>query len=92
MNCIVFKSINKSETFIFIKEGLSYDSIPKSLRGLLGETEEVLTFDISTKSKLASADIEQVKQCLNDNGYYLQLPRKDYTVDQAILNFQDNSI
>jgi len=74
MLCFVYKSLKKSDTYLFLKDKDHFEDVPEALRGMLGKLEFVMEVDLAQREKLAQADTEQVCLQLNRQGFYLQLP------------------
>ena len=79
MYCYVYKSLRKSDSYLYIKERDAFDVIPDTLRTLLGRLQFVMELDLGGRDKLANADPAEVMRLLDTQGYYLQLPPADYT-------------
>ena len=78
MNCVVYRSLKKSDTYIYLKTEDNLQSLPDALGKLLGKLEFVMELDLSKITKLANAEISEVKERLIEDGFYLQLPREQY--------------
>ena len=78
MQCVVYKSRKKSDTYIFLESENDFERVPDSLLQMLGELEMVMSVDLAQRDKLAQADPLQVKASLQEHGYYLQLPPTAY--------------
>lgn len=74
MHCYVYKSLLKSDTYLYVKEKDVFTALPAELLESLGRMKRVLDLDLVTGRKLARADAEAVKADLVRVGYYLQLP------------------
>lgn len=85
MQCFVYKACDKENHYLYLPKELENVDLPKALTGLLGELEFVLEFELTEQRKLPNADSEQVIQQLSDQGYYLQMPRKDQFDAEEIL-------
>ena len=70
----VYKSSRKANTYLYLTRRNDFAHVPDSLMALLGRLTSVLQFDITKRENLPNADIGTVIQCLEENGYYLQLP------------------
>ena len=81
MKCQVYRSNTKLDTYLYMLEETTLDKLPNGLTKLLGRLEPVMQLDLSECTTLANADIEQVIDSLNMQGYYLQMPRKYHTRD-----------
>lgn len=78
MQCFVYKSNKKSDTYIYVERKGDFSKIPEKLMKMLGALEFVMNLELSAQRKLANADPKDVMQMLSDEGYYLQLPPVDY--------------
>ena len=78
MQCIVYKSRKKSDTYIFVENENDFERVPDALRQMLGDLEMVMRVDLDQRDKLAQADPRQVKASLLEQGYFLQLPPTAY--------------
>jgi uncharacterized protein YcgL (UPF0745 family) len=74
MLCAVYKSIKKSQTYLFIAKRDDFSSVPDALLTQFGPPQLVSILNILEKTKLAMADSEKVCSAIIKNGYYLQLP------------------
>ena len=76
MECFVYRSTKKSETYIYMQDENKLEELPDSLDRLLGKLEFVMKVDLSARSQLANAEIEDVKEQVIKQGFYIQLPRE----------------
>ena len=76
MNCQVFRSNKKDETYLFLATQQSFDDLPDDLRVMFGEPVFVMDLEISPESKLARVETKNVLRSLVRLGYFLQLPPK----------------
>ncbi len=74
MLCAVYKSIRKSQTYLFIAKRDDFEPVPDSLLTQFGPPQLVSLMNIKPDSKLAMTDANSVIQAIKRNGYYLQLP------------------
>ena len=74
MLCAVYKSIRKSQTYLFIAKRDDFASVPDALMTQFGPPQLVSMLNIQDKTKLALADSANVQASIIENGYYLQLP------------------
>jgi len=78
MQCVVYKSNKKMDTYLFVEKEDEFERVPDSLLSILGELELVMSVDLDKRDKLAQADPQQIKTSLNEQGYFLQLPPTAY--------------
>ena len=83
MICAVYKSQKKLDAYLFVEPDQEFQRVPQALLDMLGRLEYVMEVDLDQRDKLAQADLEQVKNALSDQGYYLQLPPKAYVTGSA---------
>jgi uncharacterized protein YcgL (UPF0745 family) len=74
MLCVIYKSLKKAQTFLFVKTRDDFASVPDGLMKTFGTPQLVTIVNLATKEKLAMADLEKVKKRLIEDGFYLQLP------------------
>ena len=81
MNCSIFRSDRKEYTYLYLKTGMEYDDLPSALQSAFGRPEFVIDLELSPERELASEDVKDVMQNLEENGYHLQLPPGDQQGD-----------
>jgi uncharacterized protein YcgL (UPF0745 family) len=77
MHTWVYKGNKKPNTYLYIDRKDDFDHVPSTLLSLLGDLKFVLDVALDLKSRLALADINEVKSQLSKQGYFLQLPPGD---------------
>jgi len=81
MHCFIYKSLNKDYLYLYIKNQDDFSQVPEALLVMMGKLEFVMELELSSARKLASEDVGKVMECLEDKGYFVQMPRTD-----AVLN------
>lgn len=79
--CAIYKSLKKNDTYLYIENKDRFERVPAALLDALGRLDFVMTLSITPQRKLAQADAAKVVQALLEQGYYLQLPSKEYIPD-----------
>ncbi len=74
MLCYVYKSLKKTDTYLFVNRKDDFTDISEALRHMLGALEFVMEVDLAGRGKLARLDSGQLRRHLDNQGYYLQLP------------------
>ena len=74
MQCFVYKSVRKAETYVFLRESEAFGVLPPELVERLGELAFVIEIELSPQRKLAREDVAVVMANLTGQGYHLQLP------------------
>ncbi len=80
MNCCIYRSKKKQGSYLYITERNNFEKVPKELMTLLGNPEFSFEFELTEDKKLANADVKDVIQHLRDDGFFLQLPPPDETI------------
>ena len=84
MKCFVYKGDRKSDHYLYLPNEIENlnQGLPEALINMLGELSFILEFDLAADRKLPQADAQQVLNDLQDQGFYLQLPKKDMIAEE----------
>ncbi len=74
LDCSIYKSIQKMDTYLFIPCNAKLENLPAPLLKRLGKLEHVMDLSLSEQRKLARNNSLKVIQSIKTEGYYLQLP------------------
>lgn len=74
MLCAIYRSNKRDQTYLYVEKKDDFSRIPEELMQGFGKPQFSMVINLSLREKLATADIEKVKQSLNEQGYYLQVP------------------
>lgn len=74
MQCYVYRSRRKQQTYLFLPKRDDFTQVPSSLLKLFGEAEFSFEFELSSERKMVLAEASEVKRNIQENGFYLQLP------------------
>lgn len=74
MFCAVYKSPNRPDTYLYVENKDDFSRVPEALLANFGQPIFVLTCNLAKRSKLGVADIHKVRESLNVDGFYLQIP------------------
>lgn len=77
MQCHVYRSERKPNSFLFIPKTDDFSALSEELLTLFGEPEFSFSFDLTPERKLMQADAQEVLQNLEEKGYHLQLSSED---------------
>lgn len=80
MHCYVYKGDLRDDHYLYLAEEIADDSppdVPAGLLTMLGDLSLVIEFDLTAERKLPQAEARQVIQDIGDQGFYLQMPKKD---------------
>ncbi|GAB2931172.1 YcgL domain-containing protein [Hafnia psychrotolerans] len=74
MLCAIYRSNKRDQTYLYVEKKDDFSRIPEELMQGFGKPQFSMVINLGLREKLATADIEKVKQSLNEQGYYLQVP------------------
>ena len=74
MQCFVYKSARRAETYVYLRERDAFDLLPAPLAATLGPLNFVIELSLSPERKLAREDVDTVIANLRGPGFHLQVP------------------
>lgn len=74
MQCFVYKSLRRADTFVYLAQRDGFARLPEGLRARLGELHFVLELILHPQRRLARVEAPVLMQALDTQGFYLQLP------------------
>ena len=78
MECAVYKSLKKDETYVFIPTTTPLSDLPEELLKVLGQAEMVMTLKLTPEKKMARGTAAEVMKSIEKQGFYLQMPEKPH--------------
>jgi uncharacterized protein YcgL (UPF0745 family) len=77
MQCAIYKSPKKQDTYLYLAAKDDFSRIPEPLLKLIGEPIHVMDLDLYPERKLAQEDAAEVLRNLRERGWHLQMPRQE---------------
>ncbi|CAM3851955.1 YcgL domain-containing protein [Rheinheimera salexigens] len=74
MLCAVYKSLKKEQTYLYVERRDDFSAVPEALLTSFGPPKLVTIINLASRQYLALADLDKVKQQLQSQGFYLQVP------------------
>ncbi|HET9032903.1 MAG TPA: YcgL domain-containing protein [Dokdonella sp.] len=74
MQCFVYKSLRKGETYVYLRAADGFEVLPPAMAEQLGNLTFVIEIELSPTRKLARENVEEVMTNLIGQGYHLQFP------------------
>lgn len=74
MYCAIYKSTKKDSTYLYVNRKDDFSDVPEQLLKTFGNPQFVMMVNLEKREKLAIADIAKVREKLESDGFYLQLP------------------
>lgn len=78
MKCVVYKSLRRANTYLYVEEHDNFARVPKPLLAMLGRLQFVMALELTPQRKLALADANEVRRLLGEQGYFLRLPPREF--------------
>ncbi|RUO59530.1 YcgL domain-containing protein [Pseudidiomarina insulisalsae] len=74
MLCAVYRSPRRVDTYLYLAHPADFSRVPESLMKSFGAPQHVMTIALTPERKLARLPVDELKQHLEDPGFYLQIP------------------
>lgn len=70
----VYRSPKKDEMYLYLEVKDDFSKVPEALLKVFGEPQFALVINLSKREKLSRVNITDVRQHLQQQGYFLQMP------------------
>ncbi len=77
MQCFVYASLRKVDSYVWLATRDALDVLPESLVLMLGELRFVMEVQLDEQRRLPIEDTQQVLEHLRTQGWHLQLPPQE---------------
>jgi uncharacterized protein len=74
MQCVVYRSDRKLQTYLYLPATSSLASLPASIQQTLAPLVEIMRLELQKDSRLARQNAERVLVNLQTNGFHIQFP------------------
>ncbi|MEA1065212.1 YcgL domain-containing protein [Erwinia sp. HR93] len=74
MHCVIYRSMKRDQTYLYVEKKGDFSRVPEELMLSFGQPKLAMMIPLDGSKRLANASLDNVKQALKDQGYYLQLP------------------
>jgi uncharacterized protein YcgL (UPF0745 family) len=71
---VIYRSSKRDQTYLYVEKKDDFSRVPEDLMKSFGTPQLAMVLSLEGREKLASADIEKVKEALKEEGFYLQVP------------------
>ncbi|MCK5789425.1 MAG: hypothetical protein CSH49_17365 [Alcanivorax sp.] len=75
--CSVYRSPKKEGMYIYVPKQEPFEQVPETLLQSFGTPGHVMDLLLTADRSLARVDVKLVMQGIQQNGYYLQMPRHE---------------
>ncbi len=73
MLCSIYKSPKKEGAYLYVPKKDDFSEVPQPLKDMFGKPVFVMVIKLDSR-KLAQVDVNKVKESLESEGFFLQLP------------------
>ena len=74
MQCFIYKSLKKSELYLYLEKKDDFSNVPEPLLKSFGRIEYVMDLELTAERKLAKEDTKNVLDNLEKKGFFVQVP------------------
>ncbi|CPR20365.1 Protein YcgL [Brenneria goodwinii] len=71
---MIYRSAKRDQTYLYVEKKDDFSRVPEELMKSFGTPHLAMLLPLDGSKKLVRADIEKVKQALEEQGFYLQVP------------------
>jgi len=79
MQCFVYRSTRRPDTYLFVPDADDFEDVPAALREHLGRLELAMELELTPERQLARTDGRTVMDHFERDGFYIQLPEQWWT-------------
>lgn len=77
MLCAIYKSAKKPGSYLYVAKRDDFSTVPEVLLSHFGQPKLVMMFNLLGKKPLHQADKHEVLEKIQQQGFYLQMPKQD---------------
>jgi len=81
--CEVFRSPKEEGLYLYVKREEGLARVPEALLKRFGKPQSAMVLALTPERRLARVDRERLLACLEEPGYYVQLPPRPELDSQA---------
>ncbi|WP_226570600.1 YcgL domain-containing protein [Mangrovibacter yixingensis] len=74
MFCVIYRSSKRDQTYLYVEKKDDFSRVPEALMAGFGKPIMTMLLPLNGDKKLANANIDTVREALETQGYYLQIP------------------
>ena len=77
MQCFVYRSLRRENTYLFLAKKDSFDVIPEPLLRVFGDPEFSFEFELNKDKNLVRENSMDVIKNIQERGFHLQMPAEN---------------
>lgn len=89
IECAVYKSQKKDETYVFISTTTALSDLPEELLKVLGQAELVMTLKLTPEKKMARGTAKDIIKSIEKQGFHLQMPENPQINNNPLPSFNE---
>lgn len=89
IECTVYKSQKKDETYVFISTTTALSDLPEELLKVLGQAELVMTLKLTPEKKMARGTAKDIIKSIEKQGFHLQMPENPQINNNPLPSFNE---
>ena len=74
MLCTIYRSKRNPDTYLYVRQEEKLERVPEELLTRFGVPELAMHLNLDKRDRLARVDIHEVREALETDGYFLQVP------------------
>ncbi len=74
MYCVIYRSTKRDQTYLYVEKKDDFSRVPEELMKGFGTPVLAMMLPLDGSKKLAQTSLDKVKNALEQDGYYLQIP------------------
>lgn len=74
MYCVIYRSTKRDQTYLYVEKKDDFSRVPEELMKGFGTPVLAMMLPLDGSKKLAQTSLDKVKNALDQDGYYLQIP------------------
>ena len=78
----IYRSPKEEGMYLYVRKDEGLSRVPEALLQRFGKPQQAMVLVLTPEKKLARAAVEKVIECLETQGYYLQLPPLNEITDE----------
>lgn len=91
--CDIFRSPKEEGMYLYVKREEGLEHVPEDLLRRFGKPQPAMTLVLTPERQLARVPVARVLECLEDPGYYLQMPpRPELEADATRIGGQNSML
>lgn len=84
LKCVVYKSLKKDDTYVYLAAKDDLTILPKELLSVLGKTEKIMVLLLTPDKKMARGTAKEIMESIAAKDFYLQMPQNPQLMENPL--------